>query len=53
MSAVVYDDLISLDSILRDSELLKEHQKLYAESHTGAMSGSVSLMSKLELEGTI
>lgn len=65
MSAVVYelaDGVISLDSIFRDSELLKEHQNLYAENHTGPMSGSISLMgyisyslqvSKPELEGTI
>ena len=65
MSAVVYelaDGVTSLDSILRDPELLKEHQNLYAEKHTGAMSGSVSLMgyipyssqvSKPELEETI
>lgn len=65
MSAVVYelaDGVISLDSIFRGSELLKEHQNLYAENHTGPMSGSVSLMgyisyssqvSKPGLEGTI
>ena len=47
MSAVTYelaDGVMSLDSISRDPELLKEHQILYAENHTGAMSGSVSLM---------
>ena len=65
MSAVVYElapGVMSLDSMFKNPALAKEHQKLYAESHSGAISGSVSLMgyipyssqvSKTELERTI
>lgn len=47
MSAVSYelaDGIISVDSLFRDPALLQEHQRLYAENHSGALSGSVSLM---------
>ncbi|KGO36760.1 Glucose-methanol-choline oxidoreductase, C-terminal [Penicillium expansum] len=47
MSAVSYelaDGIISVDSLLKDPALLQEHQRLYAENHSGALSGSVSLM---------
>ena len=65
MSAVVYElasGVISMDSIFQDPALLQEHQRLYAESKSGALSGSVSLtgyipycsqVSKIEFEGTI
>ena len=65
MSAVVYElasGVMSMDSIFQDPALLHEHRKLYAESRSGAMSGSVSLtgyipycsqVSKIDLEGTI
>lgn len=46
LSAVVYEltpGTISLDSVLRDPELRKEHQKLYAETCSGALSGCVNL----------
>jgi len=46
LSAVVYElapGIMSLDSVLRDPELRAEHQKLYAESHSGALSGCINL----------
>nr|ANM86581.1 putative GMC oxidoreductase [Cladonia uncialis subsp. uncialis]AUW31364.1 putative GMC oxidoreductase [Cladonia uncialis subsp. uncialis] len=65
MTAVVYElapGAMSLDSIFEDPALAKEHQKLYTESYSGAMSGSISIngvipyssqVSKIELERTI
>lgn len=65
LSAVVYElapGTMSLDSVLRDPELLEEHQKLYAESHSGALSGCInltgflpysSLVSKNDVDDTI
>ena len=65
MSAVVYElapGVISLDSIFQDPAMAKEHQRLYTESYSGAMSGSMSVtgyipyssrVSKIELEETI
>ncbi len=65
MSAVVYElapGVISLDSIFQDPAIAKEHQRLYTESYSGAMSGSMSVtgyipyssqVSKIELEETI
>jgi choline dehydrogenase-like flavoprotein len=62
MSAVVYElapGLETIDSLLNDATLLQVHQKLYAETYSGALSGSVSLtgcisysdcVSKAELE---
>lgn len=46
LSAVVYElapGIMSLDSVLRDPEVRAEHQRLYAESHSGALSGCISL----------
>ena len=46
LSAVVYElgpGIMSLDSLFQDPALLKEHQKMYAEEHSGATSGCVSL----------
>ncbi|XPT03007.1 orf9b protein [Ascochyta lentis] len=46
LSAVVYElapGTMSLDSVLRDPELRKEHQKLYTEAHSGALSGCINL----------
>lgn len=45
ISAVIYEmtpEDISLDSLGRDPAFMKQQQQLYAESHTGALSGSVS-----------
>jgi choline dehydrogenase-like flavoprotein len=47
MSVVVYElgpDEMSLDSLFLNPKLGMEHFKLYYEEHTGAMSGSASLM---------
>lgn len=47
MSAVSYecaDGIMSVDSLFKDPALLEEHQSLYAKNHSGALSGSVSLM---------
>lgn len=46
LSAVVYEltpGTMSLDSVLRDPKIRKEHQKLYAEAHSGALSGCINL----------
>lgn len=46
LTAVVYElapGIMSLDSVLRDPELLKEHQELYIESGSGALSGCMNL----------
>ncbi|GCB28198.1 oxygen-dependent choline dehydrogenase [Aspergillus awamori] len=47
VSAVVYelaDGVLSIDAILRDESLLKQHLQLLQEQHSGAFSGPVSLM---------
>ncbi|KAL2813215.1 hypothetical protein BDW59DRAFT_32048 [Aspergillus cavernicola] len=47
VSAVVYelaDGVLSVDSILRDEGLLKQHLRLLHEEHSGALSGPISLM---------
>ncbi|BCS02582.1 GMC family oxidoreductase [Aspergillus luchuensis] len=47
VSAVVYelaDGVLSIDSILRDESLLKQHLRLLQEEQSGALSGPVSLM---------
>lgn len=46
LSAVVYElapGIMSLDSVLRDPQALKEHQKMYAEAGSGALSGCINL----------
>ncbi|KAI2960207.1 hypothetical protein CBS147323_8112 [Aspergillus niger] len=47
VSAVVYelaDGVLSIEAILRDESLLKQHLQLLQEQHSGAFSGPVSLM---------
>ncbi|KAJ5639274.1 Glucose-methanol-choline oxidoreductase C-terminal [Penicillium longicatenatum] len=47
MSAVSYelaDGLISVDSLFKDPALLEEHKNLYTKDHSGALSGSISLI---------
>ncbi|GKZ27311.1 hypothetical protein AbraIFM66951_004894 [Aspergillus brasiliensis] len=47
VSAVVYelaDGVLSMDAILREESLLKQHLRLLQEEHSGAFSGPISLM---------